>query len=199
MTDVVAVVALAALLVVAAWQDLRTREIDVKIFAAMMPFAALLVVDNWGSFFYFFSLGVGILLALLMRVFGSGYADSLAMAAISTAPPLLPFLPTPFVAVAAGTPLLLATMAWLDLLNRSRPCEMTRAEMLTHICVSREEFLRNPLKYVVGDVRDMERYDPSKVEMRDWVKAKYGVPYIVYLAVGFSAYTLLYLLQKAAL
>lgn len=195
MTDAFAVVALAALLVVAAWQDLRTREIDVKIFAAMTPFAALLVVDNWGSIFYFFSLGVGLLLALLMRVFGSGYADSLAMAAISTAPPLLPFLPTPFVAVAAGAPLLLATMAWLYLLNRRRPCKMTRAEMLTHICVSREEFLRNPLKYVVGDVRDMERYDPSKVEVRDWVKAKYGVPYIVYLAVGFAAYTFLYLLQ----
>ncbi|MEZ0318721.1 MAG: prepilin peptidase [Pyrobaculum sp.] len=198
MIDAVAVVALALLFATAAWQDLRTREIDVKIFAAMAPLAALLVVENWGSPFYFFSLGVGLLLALLMRVFGSGYADSLAMAAISTAPPLLPYLPTPFVVVISGTPLLLATVLWLYLLNRRRPCKMTRFEMLTHICVSRQEFLRNPLKYVVGDVRDMEHYDPSKVEIKDWVKAKYGVPYVVFLAAGFAVYTLIFLLQKTA-
>jgi len=30
----------------------------------------------------------------------------------------------------------------------------------THICVSPEEFAKNPVKYVVGDIKDLEKYDP---------------------------------------
>jgi preflagellin peptidase FlaK len=42
----------------------------------------------------------------------------------------------------------------------------------------------------------MERYDPSTVEIKGWVKARYGLPYILYLAVGFWIYVALYLLAK---
>jgi len=70
---------------------------------------------------------------------------------------------------------------------------MKTLERLTHICVSREEFAENPLKFIVGDVKDMERYDPAKVEVQGWVKARYGLPYLLPLALGYWAYVLLLL------
>ncbi|NAZ34463.1 MAG: prepilin peptidase, partial [Pyrobaculum sp.] len=181
-----AVLAIGALLSLAAWQDVKTREIDVKIFAAAAVPAAVLISLNWHSPLYLFSLAVGAVLALLTRLLGSGYADSLALALISTAPPLA-FLPAPFIAVMAGSLLLPATMLWLYLKNRGRPCKMKTLERLTHICVSREEFAENPLKFIVGDVKDMERYDPAKVEVQGWVKAKYGLPYLLSLTLGYWA------------
>ncbi len=197
MIEALGVAAIGAVLTAAAVQDLKSREIDARIFAAGALPAALLVALNWGSPLYLFSLGVAAALALLMRLLGSGYADSISMALIGAAPPPLPFLPTPFVAVMAGSALLPAHVAYLYLKNRKRPCKMTLAERLTHICVSIEEFRRSPLKYVVGDVRDMERYDPSKLELRDrWIKAKYGLPYVVYLAAGYWAYVAIWLLPK---
>jgi preflagellin peptidase FlaK len=69
---------------------------------------------------------------------------------------------------------------------------MGTLEKLTHICVSPEEFAKNPVKYVVGDVKDLEKYDPS-MEIKGWVKAKYGLPYIFHLAVGFWIYVTLFL------
>jgi preflagellin peptidase FlaK len=152
----------------------------------------VLISLNWHSPLYLFSLAVGAVLALLTRLLGSGYADSLALALISTAPPMA-FLPAPFIAVMAGSLLLPATMLWLYLKNRGRPCKMKTLERLTHICVSREEFAENPLKFIVGDVKDMERYDPAKVEVQDWVKAKYGLPYLLPLTLGYWAYVLLLL------
>jgi preflagellin peptidase FlaK len=192
MIQVAAVLAIGALLSLAVWQDVKTREIDVKILAAAAVPAAVLISLNWHSPLYLFSLAVGAVLALLTRLLGSGYADSLALALISTAPPLA-FLPAPFIAVMAGSLLLPATMLWLYLKNRGRPCKMKTLERLTHICVSREEFAENPLKFIVGDVKDMERYDPAKVEVQDWVKAKYGLPYLLSLTLGYWAYVLLLL------
>ncbi len=188
-----ALLTLALALTAAAWQDVKTREIDVRIFAAAGVAAAVLMWLNWGNPLYTFSLAVGALLALLTRLLGTGYADSIALALISTAPPIA-FLPAPFIAVMAGSVLLLATMLWLYVKNRGRPCRMGTLEKLTHICVSPEEFAKNPVKYVVGDVKDLEKYDPSRVEIKGWVKAKYGLPYILHLAVGFWIYASLFLL-----
>jgi len=180
-----ALLALALALTAAAWQDVKTREIDVIIFAIAAVPAAVLMWLNWGNPLYTLSLVLGAALALLMRLTGSGYADSIALALISTAPPIA-FLPAPFIAVMAGAVLLPATMLWLYVKNRGRPCEMKTLEKLTHICVSPEEFAKNPLKFIVGDAKDLEKYAPP--EVKGWVKAKYGLPYILYLAVGFWIY-----------
>ena len=182
--------ALGLALTAAAWQDVKTREIDVGIFAAAGATAAVLMWLNWGNPLYTLSLAVGALLALLTRLSGAGYADSTALALISTAPPIA-FIPAPFTAVAAGSVLLPATMLWLYVKNRGRPCRMGALEKLTHICVSPEEFAKNPVKYVVGDVKDLERYDPPMIE--GWVKAKYGLPYVLHLAAGFWIYVALFL------
>jgi preflagellin peptidase FlaK len=187
----VAVLALGLALTAAAWQDVKTREIDVRIFAAAGAAAAVLMWLNWGNPLYTFSLAVGALLALLTRLSGAGYADSIALALISTAPPIA-FLPAPLVAVTAGSALLPATMLWLYVKNRGRPCRMGALERLTHICVSPEEFAKNPVKYVVGDIKDLEKYSPS-MEIKGWVKAKYGLPYVLHLAVGFWIYVVLFL------
>jgi hypothetical protein len=66
-----AVLAIGALLSLAAWQDVKTREIDVKIFAAAAVPAAVLISLNWHSPLYLFSLAVGAVLALLTRLLGS--------------------------------------------------------------------------------------------------------------------------------
>ncbi|MFZ8812126.1 MAG: prepilin peptidase [Pyrobaculum sp.] len=187
-----AILALALALTVAAWQDVKTREIDVRIFAAAGVAAIVLMWLSWDNPLYTFSLAVGAILALLTRLSGAGYADSIALALISTAPPIA-FLPAPFTAVMASSVLLLATMLWLYVKNRGRTCRMGTLEKLTHICVSPEEFAKNPVKYVVGDVKDLEKYDPSRVEIKGWVKAKYGLPYILHLAVGFWIYVTLFL------
>lgn len=196
MIEALGVLGVAAALTAAALQDLKTREIDARIFALGAPPAALLIALNWGSPLYLFSLGVAAALALLMRLLGAGYADSISALLIGAAPPPLPFLPTPFVVVIAGSALLPAHVAYLYLRNRGRPCEMTTAEKLTHICVSAEEFKENPLKYIVGDVRDMEKYDPPSEPGGQWIKAKYGIPYVVYLAVGYWIYVAIWLLPK---
>ncbi|MCI4446527.1 MAG: prepilin peptidase, partial [Pyrobaculum sp.] len=138
-----ALLALALALTAAAWQDVKTREIDVRIFAAAGVAAAVLMWLNWGNPLYTFSLAVGALLALLTRLLGTGHADSIALALISTAPPIA-FLPAPFIAIIAGSVLLPATMLWLYVKNRGRPCRMGALEKLTHICVSPEEFMKNP-------------------------------------------------------
>lgn len=184
----IAEAALGVFITLAALQDVKTREIDPRIFLAAAAPAAALIYLNWGNPLYFFSLAVGASLALLMRALGSGYADSIALALISAAPPML-FLPTPFVVVMAGSALLPATMLWLFLNNRRRPCRMSALEKITHICVTREEFAKNPLKYIVGEVKDMEKYDPTAARVEgQWIKAKYGLPYLVYLAVGYWVY-----------
>jgi preflagellin peptidase FlaK len=56
--------------------------------------------------------------------------------------------------------LLPATMLWLYAKNRGRPCKMKTLEKLTHICVSPEEFTKNPVKYVVGGVKDPRNTTP---------------------------------------
>jgi len=194
MIQEVAVLAIGALLNLAAWQDVKTREIDAWIFAAAAAPAAVLIYLNWHNPLYLFSLAVGVVLAVLTRLLGSGYADSLALALISVAPPIA-FLPTPFIAVMAGSLLLPATMLWLYLKNRGRPCKMKTLERLTHICVSRAEFMKNPLKFIVGDIKDVERYDPTKAEVQEWIKAKYGLPYLLHLTAGYWAYALWLLLS----
>jgi preflagellin peptidase FlaK len=190
-----ALLTLALALTAAAWQDVKTREIDGRIFAAAGVAAAVLMWLNWGNPLYTFSLAVGALLALLTRLLRTGYADSIGLALVSTAPPIA-FLPAPFIAVMAGSVLLLATMLWLYVKNRGRPCRMGTLEKLTHICVSPEEFAKNPVKYVVGDVKDLEKYDPSTVEIKGWVKAKYGLPYLLHLAVGFWIYVALFFVLR---
>lgn len=184
-----ALLAIAAVLTLAAWQDVKTREIDAKILLALAPPAAYLVYTHWGDPLYYFSLALGLVLAAVMRILGSGYADSIAIAAVATAPPISPLLVTPLVVVAGGSALLPPTLVWLYAKNRKRPCAMSTLERITHICISKEEFRKNPLKYVVGDVKDMEKYDPKKVQIHaDWIKAKYGLPYLAYLAAGYWVY-----------
>jgi len=190
-----ALLTLALALTAAAWQDVKTREIDGRIFAAAGVAAAVLMWLNWGNPLYTFSLAVGALLALLTRLLRTGYADSIGLALVSTAPPIA-FLLALFIAVIAGSVLLLATMLWLYVKNRGRPCKMGTLEKLTHICVSPEEFAKNPVKYVVGDVKDLEKYDPSTVEIKGWVKAKYGLPYLLHLAVGFWIYVALFFVLR---
>ncbi|MCC6066546.1 MAG: prepilin peptidase [Pyrobaculum sp.] len=190
-----ALLTLALALTAAAWQDVKTREIDGRIFAAAGVAAAVLMWLNWGNPLYTFSLAVGALLALLTRLLRTGYADSIGLALVSTAPPIT-FLPALFIAVIAGSVLLLATMLWLYVKNRGRPCKMGTLEKLTHICVSPEEFMKNPVKYIVGDVKDFEKYDPSTVEIKGWVKAKYGLPYVLHLAVGFWIYVALFFVLR---
>jgi preflagellin peptidase FlaK len=51
-------------------------------------------------------------------------------------------------------------MLWLYAKNRGRPCKMKTLEKLTHICVSPEEFAKNPVKYVVGGVKDPRNTTP---------------------------------------
>ena len=94
-----ALLALGLALTAAAWQDVKTREVDVRIFAAAGAAAAALMWLNWGNPLYTLSLAVGALLALLTRLSGAGYADSTALALISTALPVA-FLPAPFTAPA---------------------------------------------------------------------------------------------------
>jgi preflagellin peptidase FlaK len=190
-----ALLTLALALTAAAWQDVKTREIDGRIFAAAGVAAAVLMWLNWGNPLYTFSLAVGALLALLTRLLRTGYADSIGLALVSTAPPIA-FLLALFIAVIAGSVLLLATMLWLYVKNRGRPCKMGTLEKLTHICVSPEEFMKNPVKYIVGDVKDFEKYDPSTVEIKGWVKAKYGLPYLLHLAVGFWIYVALFFVLR---
>ena len=193
MIQEVAVLALGTSLSLAAWQDVKTREIDAKIFAAAAVPAAVLVWLNWQSPMYLFSVSVGIVLAVLTRLLGSGYADSIALVLIGAAPPIR-FFPALFIVIIAGSFLLPATMIWLYLKNRNRPCKMTTLEKLTHLCVSQEEFLKSPYKFIVGEVKDLERYDPAKVKIGGWIKAKYGLPYLLYLATGYWAYVLLLVL-----
>ncbi|MFN3803955.1 MAG: prepilin peptidase [Pyrobaculum sp.] len=193
-----AVLAIAALLSAAAWQDVKTREIDVRLFVAMTLPAAVLLYLNWGDPLYLLSLLAGLGVALLMRILCAGYADSIAMAVISTAPPIYIF-PTAFVAIMAGSALLPAVMTWLYLKNRGRPCEMSLSERFTHLCVSRGEFYSD-IKYIHkaasfcipfrNNPGDLERYDPRAVKIEgEWIKAAYGVPYLAILATGFAAYT----------
>ncbi len=196
MLDALAVIALGIALTVASWQDLKTREIHYVVLAAGALPALYLVIQNLNSPFYLFSFGLGLALAIVMRILGSGYADSIAITLIGSAPPLLPFLPTPFVAVIAGSFLLPLQIAYLYLLNSKRPCKMSPLEKLTHICISKEEFLKNPLKYIIGNVKDVEKYDPSNVEItEEWIVAKYGLPYLVYLTMGYWVYVALSLLH----
>ena len=79
-------------------------------------------------------------------------------------------------------------MLWLYAKNRGHTCKMKTLE--THICVSPEEFAKNPVKYVVGGVKDHEKYDPAMI--KGWVKAKYGLT-CVHLAAGFWIYVALFL------
>ncbi|MEM1806567.1 MAG: prepilin peptidase [Pyrobaculum sp.] len=192
----IAILALATFLTIAAVQDIKTREIDWKILLTLAPPAAYLLYAHWGDPLYFFSLALSVLLSIVLRLLGSGYADSIAIATVGTAPPLSPLLLTPMVVVVGGSMLLPVTMTWLYLKNRKRPCPMSLLEKLTHICISREEFVKNPLKYIVGEVKDLEKYNPRNVEIREsWIKAKYGVPYLVYLAAGFWVYVALLLIM----
>jgi preflagellin peptidase FlaK len=137
-----ALLALALALTAAAWQDVKTREIDVRIFAIAAIPAALMWL-NWGNLLYTYSLVLGVTLALLMRLTGSGYGDSIALALISTAPPIA-FLAASLIATTSSFLLLPATMLWLYVKNRSYPCKMKTMEKLAHICVSPEEFAKTP-------------------------------------------------------
>ncbi|MBP1449314.1 MAG: prepilin peptidase [Thermoproteus sp.] len=179
-----------ALLAIAAYQDIKTREID-------MYLIILIFIPSLFSFYlyykiplYFLSPLLGAILALVMRLTGSGYADSLVLLAISFFPPPVPFMPTPAVVVAGSSAPALATTLWLALRNRGMPCELSLLQRLTHVCASREEVLKHPHRYIIGDVKDLEHYTPPEVK-EEYVVARYGVPYVAYLAVGFSLYVLL--------
>ncbi len=195
-----ALLSLAVLLSIAAWQDVKTREIDVKLFIAMAPPAFVLLYLNWGDPLYLYSLTAGLATSLLLRILCAGYADSIAVVAISTAPPVS-FIPTAFFTILAGSTALPVTMVWLYAKNRNKPCKMTTVEKLTQICVSREEFYSS-VKYVHTTSRlcipfrknpgDLERYDPKQVKLdAEWVKTAYGTPYLTMLSIGFVIYIFL--------
>lgn len=179
------------LLSIAARQDLKTREIDVWIVLAMYLPAALAAYLSWTAPLYLMSPVLGAMLALAMRAMGAGYADSLALLAISLFPPPVPYFPTPAVVVMGTAFSIVGTMLWLYYLNSRRPCRMTPLQRLTHVCVSRDELLRGGVKYIVGDVHDLEKYRPPADVDEEYVVAKYGLPYLAHLAVGFAIYTAL--------
>ncbi|MEL9989775.1 MAG: prepilin peptidase [Thermoproteus sp.] len=181
-----------AILGLASYQDVKSREIDVWVVALLYVPALAAAYFSWREPIYLLSPVLGALLALVMRLTGSGYADSLAILALSLFPPLLPFLPTPAVVVIGTSASVAGTALWLLLTNRGRPCKMSALQKLTHICVSREEVLKAPHRYIIGDVKDLEKYRPPKDVKDDYVVAKYGVPYIVHLTLGFAIYLALY-------
>ncbi|MEZ0248671.1 MAG: prepilin peptidase [Thermoproteus sp.] len=183
-----------AVLGLASYQDVKSREIDAWVIALLYAPALAAMYFSWREPMYFLSPTLGALLALVMRLTGSGYADSLAILALSFFPPFLPFLPTPAVVVIGTSASVAGTALWLLLTNRGRPCRMSALQRLTHICVSREEVLKAPHRYIIGDVKDLERYMPPKDVRDDYVIAKYGVPYILHLALGFAVYLALYLI-----
>lgn len=174
-------------LAIAAWQDVKRREIDIVVIAAMYVPAAIALYYSFRPV-YILSLGLGAILAAVMRATGSGYADSLAILALSLFPPPFIFLPTPAVIIIGTLIPLVGTALWLALANRGRPCKMTWSQRLTHICVRREEVLRHPYRYIVGDAEDLERYTPPREIEGEYVLAKYGAPYVAYLAVGYLLY-----------
>jgi preflagellin peptidase FlaK len=183
-----AVLALGLALTAAAWQDVKTREIDVRIFAAAGATAAVLMWLNWGNPLYTFRSGGPP--RLVDAAVGAGYADSTALALISTAPPVA-LLPAPFIAVMAGSVLLPATMLWLYVKNRGRPCRDAgeadpHMRLARGICEKPGE-IRRRRRQRPGEVRPIQSGDKRLVE------AKYGLPYVFHLAVGFWVYVALFL------
>lgn len=181
-----------ALLGYASYQDIKSREIDAWIIALMYIPALAAMYLSWRTPLYVMSPILGLILALAMRLTGSGYADSLVVLATSFFPPFLPFLPTPAVVIIGTSISILATMLWIFLSNRGKPCRMTLAQRLTHVCVTREEALRNKHRYIIGQVKDLERYRPPEDIREDYVIAKYGVPYVAHMTLGFALYLVLY-------
>ncbi len=180
-----------ALLAYASYQDIKMRELDAWVIAALYAPALAAAYFSWREPLYAASPILGIVLALAMRISGSGYADSLTILAISFFPPPLPYLPTPAIVVMGTGLSILATSLWLFLSNRGRPCEMTLIERFTHVCISREEALRNKHKYILGRVKDLEKYKPPESIDDEFVVAKYGVPYVAHMTFGFALYMLL--------
>lgn len=180
-----------AALAYASYQDIKTREIDAWIIAAMYAPALAAAYLSWGKPLYIMSPILGAVLALIMRITGSGYADSLTILATSFFPPPLPYLPTPVIVVMGSSPSIFATVLWLFLSNKGRPCKMTLAERFTHACITREEALKNKHKYIIGQAKDLEKYKAPEDVEGEYVVAKYGLPYVAHMALGFAVYALL--------
>jgi len=47
-------------------------------------------------------------------------------------------------------------------------------------------------RYIIGEVRDVEKYKPPERIEGDYVVARYGVPYVAHMALGFALYLALY-------
>ncbi|MGC8582629.1 MAG: prepilin peptidase [Thermoproteus sp.] len=186
-----------AVLGLASYQDIKTREIDAWVVALLFPPALAAAYFSRGTPLYLMSPILGLILALAMRLTGSGYADSLTIIALSLFPPFSPVLPTPAVVVLGAGISILGTSIWLFLANRGKPCKMTLAQRLTHICIPREEALRRSHRYIIGEVKDLEKYKPPERIEGDYVLAKYGVPYVAHMALGFALYLALYWILTA--
>jgi preflagellin peptidase FlaK len=181
-----------AVLGFASYQDVKTREIDAWVIALLFPPALAAAYLSWSAPLYIMSPILGLVLALAMRLTGSGYADSLAIAALSLFPPFSPVLPTPAVVVLGAGISVLGTSIWLLLVNNRRPCRMTLTQKFTHICITREEALKRSHRYIIGEVKDVEKYKPPERIEGDYVVARYGVPYVAHMALGFALYLALY-------
>jgi preflagellin peptidase FlaK len=182
-----AVLALGLALTAAAWQDVKTREVDVRIFAAAGAAAAVLMWLNWGNPLYTLSLAVGALLALLTRLLGAGYADSTALALISTGLHSLP--PGPLhsgygrLRVASGGYAVALREEPRPPLQNGRVGEADPHMRLARGICKKPEIRRRR--------RQRPRDDPSMI--KGWVKAKYGLPYVLHPAAGFWIYVALFL------
>ncbi|MFN3804817.1 MAG: hypothetical protein ACK4SY_07150 [Pyrobaculum sp.] len=149
---------LATLLALAGWRDVKHREIEVWIFAAMAPPAAYLVLASWQDPVYQLQFMLGAVYALALVYIRAGAGDILAaLAAAAAGATLTVFLLT--ATLIALTPL------WLYALNTRRPCPMSRRERATYICIRRGEFG----KYGVE-------------AEGEWAKARYGPPYVAWIA-----------------
>ncbi len=187
----------AALLGIAAYQDVKKREIDARnIYALFLP-APFLLALNLGHVLYLLNLAYGALFAAVLRILRVGRADVFAVGSMAFLPPLTGDpLSLPTLSIIINSMLLqLLWVPYQYFRNLGAPCRFEGLkERLTMICVDVEEVRRRPHRYIVAYRRgmDLERYDPraalETVEGLEHVKAYYGFPTLLFLFVGLMIY-----------
>jgi len=188
-----------AILIYASLQDVRTREIDSRVILSMFVPASIFAAENLDNYVYWISPIAGALLAMFMRMKGSGYADSLAILALGFSPPVAPYLPTPLLVVLGSTAGVASTALWLYNENSKRPCRMKLWQKFAYVCASREEVAKYPHRYIIGEAEDLEKYEFRTHVDEEWVIAKYGAPYLLYVCIGYSIYVVIRIIAQPSI
>ena len=185
----------ALLLGVAAYQDVKSREIDSRnVYALFLP-APFLLALHLGNPLYLANLAYGALFAATLYALRVGRADVLAVASLSFLPPLTwSPLDLPVLSVVINAMLLqLLVVPYQYIKNRGAPCTFRGiVERLTTLCVPVEEVRRSPHRYIVAYRRgmDLERYDPraqlETLKGMSHVKVHYGLPTLLFLFLGLA-------------